>query len=765
MLSAVLAAVFLFLAALTNYTRTSFLFASRRMVSVKSGIFFRFPQMAPGEYHCLHPAWVLVGVPVLLFLFGLFFPGFRHALVSQWRQRKGALPILLTLIFLMVTFYPWNPLTGRQRELGVQVMLYLTLAFAGFVLLLFALYPVLGFADAIGQKVYQWLLNLRASHFLLLSAGCFFLITNLISFLVFEHLPHIQDSVAQLFQARIFASGRIHLRSPPFPEFFDYLHIINNGFWYSQYPWLHSFILMLFVLLGTPWLANPVLGTLTLPVIYLLGKEVYDEKTGRLSTILACLSPFIFNMSSEYMNHASALLFTSLFILFYFRTLNRHNSILNPLLAGAFIGLVANIRPYTGMAIALPFALYAIYLFCGSKGKYLKPFSLMLCSALALTSLVFVYNWLANGNPFLFGYLVNWGPGHEVGFGHSGWGPAHTPYRGLLNTGNKLNHINKFLLEWPLPGLLIVAIPFARGSRRCSDWLLLNGFLFLLLAYFFYFFSDACFGPRFLYESATCLIILTARGLIELPELLACAFGLTHYAQPESVKRFYARSFFLILIFLLGVALPPLWREYHSYGSVSARVARNVKKAGLNNALIFCARFGEGFSFNRLSLDGPVVYARDLGLFNPALTLIYPDRRCYYANYDTLIELKDLDYHHSLLKQTIDQLLLSLKDSALIANYRAILVPFSDLPLTIDTARFPVWIFDYRTVAREILMGRRRLNDYTPALALWVFNERWQAPAIFSGMNTRRQFITRGLMFTPLRFTENELGVVYDIRE
>jgi hypothetical protein len=62
------------------------------------------------------------------------------------------------------------------------------------------------------------------------------LATLFMSHFVFDQIPHVQDSIAQLFQAKIFASGRLYATSHPLREFFDYTHMINNGKWYSQYP-------------------------------------------------------------------------------------------------------------------------------------------------------------------------------------------------------------------------------------------------------------------------------------------------------------------------------------------------------------------------------------------------------------------------------------------------------------------------------------------------------------------------------------------------
>ena len=59
--------------------------------------------------------------------------------------------------------------------------------------------------------------------------------------------------------------------SPPFREFFDYAHMINDGRWYCQYPPGHSLLLVPGVWLGVPWLVNPILGGLSVYGVFLLG--------------------------------------------------------------------------------------------------------------------------------------------------------------------------------------------------------------------------------------------------------------------------------------------------------------------------------------------------------------------------------------------------------------------------------------------------------------------------------------------------------------
>ena len=105
-------------------------------------------------------------------------------------------------------------------------------------------------------------------------------------------------------------------------------------------------------------------------------------------------------------------------------------------------------------------------------GFYLPRFALLAVAAGAVTSLVLFYNSLTNGNPLLFGYVVKYGAGHEIGFGHSAWGEGHTPLKGIVFSGHDLNMLNRFLFEWPIPALLPIGVLFASGVADRKDWLL-----------------------------------------------------------------------------------------------------------------------------------------------------------------------------------------------------------------------------------------------------------------------------------------------------
>jgi hypothetical protein len=52
--------------------------------------------------------------------------------------------------------------------------------------------------------------------------------------------------------------------------------MVNNGKFYAWAPPGWPLLLLPGILLGVPWLVNPVLGALTLPVVYRLGVSPWE---------------------------------------------------------------------------------------------------------------------------------------------------------------------------------------------------------------------------------------------------------------------------------------------------------------------------------------------------------------------------------------------------------------------------------------------------------------------------------------------------------
>ncbi|MBI3911836.1 MAG: hypothetical protein HY320_13015 [Armatimonadetes bacterium] len=413
-------------------------------------------------------------------------------------------------------------------------------------------------------------------------------VAALISWLAFERVPHVQDSIAQLFQARIFASGRLWATVPPHPEFFGLEFLVaDRGRWYAQYPPGHAALLTIGVILGAPWLVNPILGGLAALPLYLAGRAAYGVATARLALLLYCLSPFAWFMSAEFMNHASIMLAVAVGLA---ATLvaARRPSLSLPLAcaAGLALGLGATCRPLSAASLApvmlvgccwRPRRPQALREWRLPAGGFLTSFAVGVLPLLA-------FNVATTGSPFRFGYEAQWGTS-GLGFGVSQWGPPHTPGRGLLQTWSNLDALGKYLFEWPVSSLwpLLGLLALRRRWRRV-DVLLLAVPLVLAVAYFFYFYQDLCFGPRFLYDALPAIVLLCARGILALGRQIAALWSL-----PRSTGRAIALRTTLVCA-AIGLAgnLPALAAWYGgSFWGTNALLLRHVRRKQVHHALVF----------------------------------------------------------------------------------------------------------------------------------------------------------------------------------
>jgi len=478
-----------------------------------------------------------------------------------------------------------------------------------------------------------------------------FLATLLISYFVFDQIPHVQDSIAQVFQAKIFACGKLYAASHPFKEFFDYTHMINNGKWYSQYPPGHALFLMIGVLLGIPWIINPLLGALSVLIIFFLGKEIHDEKTGQLAAIFTVLSPFFLFMSSEFMAHSSAMFTIALFALFFIKTVKK-KTFVYACLAGISLGFCALIRFYTAFALCIPFLVYGMILIFKKPRQYMSLFASTTLFALIFIALMLIYNYITNGHPFKFGYTILYGPNHGLGFGKGTWGPPHTFSGGLTDFWGSIKALNLHLFGWPYISLLPVVILLISRKMRRWDFIFFLSFICLGIAYIFYWYHDLCFGPRFLYEALPFLVILSARAILILPELVK---------EKLRIKRASAKSINIISVFIIAAlflysavnTMPKLikgdepdfyWKDRgyaNSYWGVDVYLSKLVKRKKLTNSIVFVQYdypvfpfdsllwYGSGFLNSSPDFKDNVIYARHRGARDTLLMNFYPDKKYY----------------------------------------------------------------------------------------------------------------------------------------
>jgi 4-amino-4-deoxy-L-arabinose transferase-like glycosyltransferase len=718
------------------------------------------------------PVWLLwlVALGLLALMTALSSTG-RQAVAGIAAGRRTRRSTVTAILLLVLTLLP--AIYSHTSTSDQSVITYLALSSVGILGLLLAIGPVLDAPARLLLRLYNWLMGLKPLVLVAGAALVVFLAASMVSWRVLGHVPRIHDDVAQLFQARLFAHGRLFAVSPPVPQFFDMMLMINDGRWYSQYPPGHPLMLMLGVLVGAPWLINPLLGALTVVAAYLLGREIYDERTARLGTLLLAFSPYFVLTSGQFINHSSSLFFAMLFLLCYFRSLRSPQKTgesgraawpaVFGLLAGLALGMVVLVRPYTGLLIAVPFALDALYRLVRAPGRNFGRFALMALGALVMVGLLMGYNYLTSGNALELGYVTRYGAGHGLGFNKSGWGQVYTLAKAFVATGLDLNAVNRWFFEFPVPALLFVAILFAARRARRYDFLLLGVFAALVAGYFFYWWHALLSGPRWEYESLPVLALLMARGVRTTPDYVRETLGLN--AEPARTRQGMGRLLVLCYLSVFAVAVPCLIRDLPGTLGTQTSTLRTVRAAGLTQALVVTPRMGDVFLANQVPPGGNIVFAKDLGPLNPLLVQAYPGRKLYYASLDTLREFPVETYEQSELKPGIDSCVAELMRADLRA-YRSLFIPADELSSEFQPVarRAGLKIVSYRTLDR-ISVGKKNVEGISfPAIAAWVFGDRSEHVVVFQDMERGSTFISGALKFTYIGVSANGLVALYDVR-
>jgi len=480
-----------------------------------------------------------------------------------------------------------------------------------------------------------------------------------ISTTVFERLPHVEDEVAFLFQARTYAAGRLVAPAPPLPEFFSIpFVIVRDGAWFGKYPPGYPLVLALGVLAGRPWLVNPLAAGLAVGLTYLLGRRVYDAQTGLLAALLLATSPFLLIQAGSFLSHVVCLAWTLLFLL-GFETARRRGSAVAGLVAGVALGMLLLSRPLTAVGVSLPFLFWAgIASF--RRPAQLRVYSPIAGATLAAAGLLLGYNWLTTGHPLLFAYEL-WWPFDRIGFG-PGISPdgSHTLQDGWVNTRFNLRELEMYLFGWPwrlslVPVLFALVVALGRvlrasgylGSCRvvraigeAARWdLALGGLALSLVAvHVAYWAGGQMYGPRYYFEASGALALLAARGLRQ-------AGAWFEWVSRRVLKGGRIGNVIgvgvplALLALLIGYGLvwsgPRWFVGYRGWYGITADGLQTVEAARPENAIVFVkagywTEYAPFFVQNSPLLDGRVIYALDLGTEeNRRLAEWYPGRALY----------------------------------------------------------------------------------------------------------------------------------------
>jgi hypothetical protein len=337
----------------------------------------------------------------------------------------------------------------------------------------------------------------------------------------FQALPHIHDASAYYFGAKIYASGRLYAPAPAVPRLFPGPFMVGiDGRWFPQYPPVTSLCLAVGMLLGVPWLVEPVMGTLALLAIGLVAARLYDRRVATLAVILGTLSPFYSYLAASYLSHAVALFFLSwgLWALVRFAQGGRDG---NLILAGFLFGVAILTRDLVALLFVALVVLAVLALHWRDMRRdwprWVLPGVQFIGVLSVFGALWLMLNLALTGDALvsprtLFSPSDHWGFGPDVGF----YG-GHTLAAGFVTLDELLTSLTIDLYGWPIMLTLAVLLaPFLLWRARLADWLLLGVAAVMTGSFIGYFYHGIYLGPRYLYETLPFLLMLTARGVVEL---------------------------------------------------------------------------------------------------------------------------------------------------------------------------------------------------------------------------------------------------------
>ena len=342
---------------------------------------------------------------------------------------------------------------------------------------------------------------------------------------IFERIPHIEDEFANLWQAEVMAEGKIYLPSPDHSRSFLVPFVVDyEGRRFGKYPPGWPATLSLGARAGVPWLVSPLLGGVAVWLVYRLGDKIAGHGVGLLAALLTATSPMFLMLSGTLMSHNLSLTLVAAFSLSWLDLFPEARRVSDSArvpawllvsVAGLTLGLLILTRPLTALGVFLPFAIHGLVLLIRGDGVARRHLLSLGGLALAVTSLLPLWQAVLTGDPLLNPYTLWWeydmvGFGPGVGVTESG----HNLHLAYTNTRFSLRAGMHDLFGWPFVSWLFLPLGLFALGRRRDGWLIISTFPCLVIVYAAYWIGSWLFGPRYYYEAIPALAVVSAVGVV-----------------------------------------------------------------------------------------------------------------------------------------------------------------------------------------------------------------------------------------------------------
>ena len=437
-----------------------------------------------------------------------------------------------------------------------------------------------------------------------------------IALVVLQNFPNSVDEYSYIYQAKTLLAGRFWNPPHPLQDFFNFTHLYTvNGKTFSYYPFGWPLLLALGMLLNIPtWLINPMAATLSLVILYLIAKRIYEPRVGVYAVLMTLVSSFFLFNSSSYFSHTSCSLFILLFAYFTIVSIDEEKT--GKLLwAGFFLGWAFITRYYTALLCALPLIILTL-----SKPGRSKKIFWLLAGILPFILFLMISNYEITGNAIVSPYSFD---------------TLHTHFFPIV-LGRNLTAFSQnilYFILWAPPFLLFIYSSFF--VRHLKDALTKGiGAIFPCLAagcFFYYYPPGNEYGPRFYYEAFPFMILFVSSYLFK--------------ENSYSAKKLFDKTLFLLFIAGLIIHIPltgylfkikkqVVWDRQTPYRLVQEqKIHHAVIFIKTSSGKIYPIRRGELLR-NDLDFSNDVLYVQDRREENKKLMHYYPDKTYYVFTFD-----------------------------------------------------------------------------------------------------------------------------------
>jgi 4-amino-4-deoxy-L-arabinose transferase-like glycosyltransferase len=388
------------------------------------------------------------------------------------------------------------------------------------------------------------------------------IVSYLVTDLVFDRMPHIEDEAAYVWQARVIAHGRLTIPTPPHAKSYLVPFVVDyQGQRFGKYPPGWPALLAVGVTLGLRSWLNPLLAGLGIWLIYQLGKRFFSKAIGLLAAGLMVTSPFFLMNSGSLLSHPFGLVLSTTFAMTWMDLFDLQgvrtplaagektapvsltpSAPLRVLLAGGSLGMLVLTRPFTALAVAIPFGLHGLFLLVRGSWPVRRRVLAVGLVALAFLGMYFAWQKAVTGDAMLNPYEL-WWPYDKIGFG-KGYGvleKGHNIRQAIFNTRLSLisgafdlfgwGELSWIFIPFGLWAMTFVGHPTLidrvmaklRAPRkqdvavgrlyRQEAWMLFGVIASLVILYMVYWIGSELFGPRYYYESLFSLTLLSGAGI------------------------------------------------------------------------------------------------------------------------------------------------------------------------------------------------------------------------------------------------------------